>query len=312
MQDILFLDLANGLSEIIGYGQVTRVFPEHMADDERGWSGAELMRLRCVLADGGTASFVCKYTERGERTVMKILTEQRRGYTPLAYSGGSDTGGKAWFIMQDIRPCSPIPKNESRWKERVAEALADIHGDNMSGNGDMGALPIADAKYWKRIATEISVDHFERQCEKDDEFALEFAWMLPKLRRCADKFAGDMTELCREGAEMSLTHGDLQDKNGDHVRNFNGRPMIIDWGFARYAPIYIDLVDYFSIDETKTYLQRLRVKGYDIKDADFEERYRMASFYPALIYMYPAIMQHLDGVGARLRRILHFIDRECQ
>ena len=303
-----FLDLAKGLSEIMGYGQVKRIFPEAMADDERGWSGAELMRLKCVFADGRTDSFVCKYAERGERTVMRRLTSQRRGYTPLAYSDSYNTSEKAWFIMQDIRSCSPIPKNVSRWKEQVAEALADIHGDNMISPGDLPDLPLADSSYWEHIATEISIDHFERQCEQDIDFASEFAWMLPKLRRCAQRFARNMTELCREGVELTLTHGDLQDENGDHVRNFEGRPMIIDWGFARYAPIYIDLVDYFSIDETEPYLQRLRMRGFNIKDVDFKERYNMASLYPALIYMYPAIVHYMEGSQTRLRQILSFID----
>ena len=60
---------------------------------------------------------------------MRILTEQKRGHSPFAYSDLQDTSQTAWFIMQDIRTCEKIPCSVSVWKRQVAAALADIHID---------------------------------------------------------------------------------------------------------------------------------------------------------------------------------------
>ena len=147
---------------------------------------------------------------------MRILTEQKRGHSPFAYSDLQDTSQTAWFIMQDIRP--------------------------------------ADEAYWKHITTKISVDHFEKKCASDNHFAGQYSRVLPKLRKTAERFATDMADLYRDGTSVTVTHGDLQDMVGDHVRCFQGRPMIIDWGFSRLAPFYIDLVDYFTQEEALLYL----------------------------------------------------------
>ena len=85
-------------------------------------------------------------------------------------------------------------------------------------------------------------------------FAGQYSRVLPKLRKTAERFATDMADLYRDGTSVTVTHGDLQDMVGDHVRCFQGRPMIIDWGFSRLAPFYIDLVDYFTQEEALLYL----------------------------------------------------------
>ena len=80
--------------------------------------------------------------------------------------------------------------------------------------------------------------------------------------------------------------------------------MIIDWGFCRYAPFYIDLVDYFTPDESMVYWEELRRRGVLLSREDFACQFHAASLYPAFIYLYPALMQFLRGDDTRLEKLL--------
>ena len=303
MRDVFF-QLADELSKQLRMGQVYSVHPAPMGPDEQGYSGAKLVRLACTFINGKTGSFICKYAGMPERTVMEALTKQKRGHAPYSYADFSRSDEHAWFIMQDIQPCEPIPHGDPAWKRKVAAALADIHTDNFKCADDIPCLSHADGAYWRHITTQISVDHVEKQCEKDNAFGKKYAGMLPKLRKRGEAFARNMTQLYRDVSSLTLTHGDLQSIAGDHVRCFQGKPMIIDWGFSRYAPFYIDLVDYFTPEEALLYLEALHHRGISLSKDDFEERYRIASCYPAFIYLYPALMQYNRGDSTRFDSLL--------
>ncbi len=291
-------------------GQVYSVCLNSMKPDEQGYSGAKLVRLNCTFSNGKTVSFICKYTGMSERIVMKTLTEQKREHTPYSYSNLNETKEMAWFIMQDIQPCEKVPYGSLAWKKQVAGALADIHADNFICTTEMSRLPYADEAYWKHITTQISADHFERQCAKNNAFAAKYAVMLPKIHRCAETFVQNMTEMYRERSSLTVTHGDLQNIYGNHVRCFHGKPMIIDWGFSRYAPFYIDLVDYFTQEDAMLYWGELHRHGFVISKNDFKERFRIVSCYPAFIYMYPALAQYNRGDSTRLDSLLTLLCRD--
>ncbi len=148
--------------------------------------------------------------------------------------------------------------------------------------------------------TQISVLHFEKEICENADFARQFEPVLPKLQSAGKRFADDMVALCKESKWMTLTHGDVQKIDGSHVYNVHAHPYIIDFGFSRYAPFYINLVDYFSLDEALLYRQMLENRGFYISQRDFEERFRVASKYPGFIYMFPAIMRWKRGSENRL------------
>ena len=209
--------------------------------------------------------------------------------------------------MQDVRTSESIPQDTNLWKRKTAAALADIHTDNLMCADQLPHLPHADEEYWNHITTQISISHLEKQCAEDNAFAARYAGMLPKLHKCAERFVHDMAALYRDGTSLTVTHGDLQTIHGDHVRCFQGKPMIIDWGFSRYAPLYIDLFDYFTLEEAILYYEELRNRGIAISKNDFKEGYRMAAAYPAFIYLYPALVQYNRGSGARLDHLLSIL-----
>lgn len=302
--DEKFHILAEQLSQILGFGKVADIRKTSMDAYEKGFSGADIFRMECHYESGKKDSFICKKAERKERMVMKRLTAQGHHFTPASYSDDYTSPEPKWMLLQDLGKRAAAPKNDSDWIRNVASAFSEIHGNNMGRANEMPWLPCADADYWNRIVTQISVSHFEKAVCEDNDFAQKFESVLPKLQSVGKKFAADMVSLCKEREWMTLTHGDVQDVNGSHVYNIRKHPYIIDFGFSRYAPFYIDLVDYFSLDEAHQYRQALAKKGFRISSKDFEERFRIASMYPGFIYMFPGIMQWKKGSEKRLTNCL--------
>ena len=136
-----------------------------------------------------------------------------------------------------------------------------------------------------KIVTHISVDHFERAVCEDVNFARELEKYLPKLRAPGNAFACDMTSLYKEKQWLRLIHGDLQNIEGEHVYNIDGKPYIIDFGFVRYVPFYIDLEDYFSFKNVELYHKAFTARGFSLNSKDFEERF-IPVFRYHMFYLY--------------------------
>ena len=109
-----------------------------------------------------------------------------------------------------------------------------------------------------------------------------------------------MLALSKEEATLTVTHGDLQTICGDHVRRFRDRP-------TQRAPFYIDLVDFFTRQESLLYWEALRRQGSALSQASFLERWQAASVYPGFIYLYPALMQYLRGDDSRLEKLINLL-----
>ena len=302
-------NLAEHFSQMLRLGNIIDIQDVSMDAYDKGYSGAELFRVECSFEHGETASFICKKADRKERLTILRLTAQGHRHTPAAYAEDCISPGPQWMIQQDLGKRTAAPQNNPNWMRNVAAAFAEIHGNNMGLADEMPWLPCADADYWNQIVTQLSVSHFEKAVCEDANFARQFEAVLPSLQAAGRQFADDMVSLCQETEWMTLTHGDVQDVNGSHVYPIGLHPYLIDFGFSRYAPFYIDLADYFSLEEAEFYRAALADKGYCIRKKEFEERFRTASSYPGFIYMFPAIMQWKRGSDTRLlqclRRILH-------
>ena len=249
---------------------------------------------------------------------MRTLTAQGRGSVPVSYtldldSGNAvklsqqDGGEAAWMIQQDLGKRVGAPRGSIEWLEGVAGTLAGIHMDNLGRGAAMPWLPHADAEYWEHIVTRISVDHFEKAVREDERFARQFEGILPRLREAGRVFSRNMAALYQEADTLTLTHGDLQSLDGDHVYNVGGKPYIIDFGFARYAPLFIDLVDYFAPEQIPLCHRAYAAEGMELGLKAFEERFRAAYAYPGFIYMFPGIMQWKRGDGRKLEKGLRRI-----
>lgn len=301
---------ARGLARILGYGSVLSVEAAGMDEDERGWSGAKLVRGRVRLSNGADVTMIFKLAQRGERCVMKRLTEQGQ-CSPAAYAPDVDSQTPHWMAMEDLGRQKPPVWDDPLWADRAAEGLASIHAANLARGDEMPWLPRADRDYWRSVTDELSVAHFERKLREDPLFEREFGRYLPRLRDMGRRFADEMTALCEEGTSMTLTHGDLQMRDGMHLYNCGGAARIIDFGFCRYAPFYIDLAGWFDEDNLHQYYRHLSKRGVSVRYADFEERARAAFRYIGFIYLCPSVIDWQHGpterTGRRLMQSLRII-----
>lgn len=302
---------AQGLADMLQQGKVRHLELGSMTEDERGWSGAEVRRIGIIYENGQRESMIFKEAALKERMAMKRLTDQGHRNTPAAFSADTRTDEPKWMAMEDLGRIKMAPLGPN-WTPRVAEALARIHARNLRRGSEMSWLPHADRKYWEDyVITTLSVDHFEALTVQNPDFSREFGAYLPLLREKASIFARDMAALYREKESLTLTHGDLQPADGSHVREYNGEPYIIDFGWCHYAPFYIDLVSYFNQEDSRMYYKELISNGVALSFADFYERLRAAFRYSGLIYLYPSIRQWSSGptelTGKRLLQMLKIV-----
>lgn len=306
-----FLPSIQGLFDILRLPPVREIHQDHLSQDERGYSGAEVRRISVTCADGSLQSAILKCTPLEERLAMETLTRQNRRHTPAAFSANTLDPGPEWMAQEDLGPVRAPVCPTPQWMRSAAAALAQIHFDNLQKGDSLPWLPRADGAYWRRLLTQLTVDHFAAKIEQSPAFAREFGPYLSPLRARAEQFERDMTALWRESDSLTLTHGDLQTADGDHIRNCGGRPRIIDFGFCRYAPFYIDLASYFTLAEAESYHAALTALGFPLKKADFRERLRAAAPYAGFVYLFPALMQWGDGpteqTGRRLLQLLKII-----
>lgn len=301
------LRLAQGLSDVLGRGEVAAVAPGTMADGEQGFSGASVSRVLATYRDGGTASMILKSADLKERMAMERLTRQGHAHTPAAFSLDATTDAPQPMMQEDVGPTRTPPPGKE-WLPDIASALAGIHARSLGCGADMPWLPRADRAYWTYLVTQISVDHFEALMRENAAFEQEFGGYLPLLRARAAAFVRDMTDLSAEADGMTLTHGDLQTIDGDHIHYRGGTPYVIDFGWCRYAPLYVDLATFFADADARLYFDALAAHGVPLRWPAFEDRLRAARRYGGFIYLYPALRQWGTGptaqTGKRLLRLL--------
>ena len=154
--------LASQFSQRMGGGVPVAVCTELMGPGEEGFSGAKLLRLRCTYADGGEATCIAKHTTWQERAVMQTFTGQGRGFTPAAWDTQETSREDAWLLLEDVSPSQPLPTDTLAWKAQVAQALAALHGDNLSRPGTPALLPPAQEGHWQRVTTApVSYTHLD-------------------------------------------------------------------------------------------------------------------------------------------------------
>lgn len=296
--------LSQGLSELLGYGCVRSVLPGDMAQGERGWSGAAVSRCRVTFGDGRVRPVIFKEADRKERVAMRALTEAGHRNTPAAFSLDLDAEEPRLMVQEDVGPVKRPPP-DGDWIGEVARALAAIHADHRGA--DLPGIPHADRAYWLDFTTRISVNHFESRVRTDAEFAREFGGYLPRLREEASAFAERMAALYRERDCLTLTHGDLQTIDGDHIHYRQGRPYIIDFGFCAYAPFYIDLASFFDEDSARIYYEALIERGVPLEYGDFLKRYRIAFRYSGFAYLCPSVMNWRADDKATWKRLIQMV-----
>ena len=62
--------LAEQLSQILNMGKVINIREASMEAYEKGFSGAEVLRMECIFENGKKDSFICKKTDLDRKSVV--------------------------------------------------------------------------------------------------------------------------------------------------------------------------------------------------------------------------------------------------
>ncbi|HIR14238.1 MAG TPA: phosphotransferase [Candidatus Choladousia intestinavium] len=302
-------EIAQGLADLMGLGEIKSIETVKMSDGEQGYSGAKILRKRLILKNDMVRTIIFKRASLKERCAMVRLTKQKQ-CSPISFSNNMFSDTQEWLAMEDLGRQKIHEPNDTRWLSKVAHSLSKIHIENMGKGYDMEWLPAADKDYWNTVATTLSLSHMEKEIADNSDFSIRFEKYMPKLYVKAKVFVYEMTELCRESSCMTLTHGDLQTPSGSHIYDCSGEPRIIDFGFCRYAPFYIDLAGWFNEKSLYLYYNELQKSGYGLNYSDFKERARSASRYNGFIYLYPGLIAYRQGDATKLLEALSIILNE--
>jgi hypothetical protein len=266
------------------------------AGGAQGYSGATLRYFDAAYertGEVGEVAVVTKPAGLNERRVLNWLGE-RNLPVPRNYTRDLTTDGPAVVVQEHV---GDAPAGEERARS-AARALAAIHHAALGRGDQLVWLPRADPAYfaedivqrcwrglWRYLVTgEGYTDWYGRWREPrdaGDPFWAEFAVFDAAMEEAAARFMRDMTALWEEGESLTLIHADF---HREHVRSRDGRAAIIDWGQARYGPLYTDLPNFFTRDEALLYRNALAELGHDIPRERFLAGYDAASRYVGFKY----------------------------
>lgn len=270
----------------------------------QGYSGGlvRYFEVTWALVEAGattqTWKFVVKEAPLLERQVITLLNRQKQPGIPLAFaddlqtdkplsqsSGAGQPPVEATFEPEEEASglvCMQFLENKLPADSRkVAEALAALHFANLGQRPDW--LPLAARPYIEDyIIGEIYRPHWQAALEIP-EFQRDYGHLTEPLEQAAQRFSAFNEMLWQEGTSLTLTHADLH--NQHVLTDAAGQPYFIDWGQARYGSFYLDLPNYFSLEQALDYRAALARNGLEIGEAEFKERYTEAGRYAGFKYM---------------------------
>ena len=264
----------------------------------QGASGAvvRLYRVRWRAAAGvqGEERLVCKNASLKERRVVLLLDSQEQAVPPVLCPT-PDASGRAPLLMPNVRsrpldrilgdPYVPLT-------QQVAQGLARIHAANLERCPDW--LPRAADDPMDRLYLQATQDEWAR-CMADARFRSDYGEYDRPLRESLQRLLELLGELEAEGSSCTLLNSDL---HPDHIRLLDERPVFIDWEQACYGPLYLDLVNYFTLETALLYRDALAEAGYAIAPAAFMQRFRAVGHFMGLRYLEVGLLSWQAGGAA--------------
>jgi Phosphotransferase enzyme family len=212
------------------------------------------------------------------------------------------------------------------WHERTqetAEALASIHAAGMRRGAELSWVPHADRAMlepfliercwrqgWQSLLADGPFIQFDGQHldphAPTHAFSEQFARYTEPIERRAEQLLAMADELWELGEALTLIHGDFHNEQvgllGETVR-------VIDWGFAHYGPLYLDLPNVFTREEALIYRGALAAHGHNIPHDRFLACYDAMRAYPGFKYFGIGLYNWCFGDPPRQPQyVQHFID----
>ena len=263
----------------------------------QGASGATvqllLARWRSAAGAQGEDRLACKHASQRERRVMHMLDAQGQAVPPSqGPPDDCESPSHAPLLMAFARSRPPerilgdpyVPLTQG-----VAQGLARIHAANRQRRPAW--LPRAADDYTKNINL-LETQQAWQRCMTDARFRRAFGHLDGPLRESRRRLLDFLAVLEEEDECLTLINTDL---HPDHIRLYGDRPVFIDWEQACYGPLYLDLVNYFTLETATLYRDALAAAGFAIPTATFMQRFRTAGLYMGLRYLEVGLLHWLAG-----------------
>lgn len=281
---------------------------EVLPGGKQGYSGSVLVYYAVSYKNSrnefNTVRLVTKQAPLTERRVLQRLSEQHLPGlafshtldlvtdTPLSRPSGAGQPPPPPAVLDleaDVSTviCQKYLESEAlnpspEFKGQAATSLAVIHSANLGKQAELAWLPVTDAAFYNSyILGKAFWPNWQLSLEIP-EFEQRFGHLTRPLEDAEKHFLDFAGTLWREGDTLTLVHADL---HGEHVMADQGQPYFIDWGQAHYGSFYLDLPNYFTVNEALEYRRSLAERGYDISKKEFLERYQEAGRYVGFKYL---------------------------
>lgn len=254
-----------------------------------GYSGSFVGRFEVFIAHGNqqiSQKYVIKEASLRERKVLSYLNDVGHFHIPKCYAPDLIEDGLALVCLQDLgnveRPEPPTPISLHSLRKE-AGTLAKIHARNRDLVDKLDWLPKMEEKFLREELTDYWWNKYD-DFQSNNDFFSSLGIEISKINALSEVIFTDMKELCMDKESLSLIHADNNPRN---VLIHKGDVYLIDWETAHFGPIYFDIpYRFYNIELALVYYRALQRQGWEMTKHSFMERYRVASRYIGITYLW--------------------------
>lgn len=249
-----------------------------------GVSKVPVQRLEVALADGSPVRLVtkpCGLSERRTLTTLNGLNAVPRVFVPDTTSDEVQE-----VVMTDAG--ETLLGLDLDAKRRAAEALAEVHARFLGRGSELAWMPCLERPYLEGFI----VAHCWRRAWdgalEDERFTTTFGGWVNAVEASTRTLTDDLMTFEARANMNTLAHTDVYYGN---VFEQHERAVMIDWGQARYAPLFLDLGDTFNMpEEARVYREALAARSVDLSvdldDEVFREGHLLARRFAGVRYLW--------------------------
>lgn len=187
---------------------------------------------------------------------------------------------------------------DERSKRLAAEALSEVHARFLGRDAQLGAVPPLTEQYLEDFILSGWRGAWSSAC-RDDRFMDAFgSWTRP-VEVSAAHLTADLLKFSHRLQLNTLTHTDVHPRR---LLDAGDRALILDWGQARRAPLFLDLGDTFdTVEAGSIYREALAAKGCLFSDNVFSKGHLLARRFAGIRYLPYWLQAWLDTPQERNR-----------
>ena len=247
---------------------------------DAGVSRVPVQRFEVVLDERATMRLVTKPCGLSERRTLAALDGLNA--VPRAYVPDTTSNEVQEAFMTDAG--ETLLGWDLDAKRRAAEALAEVHACFLGRGSELAWMPRLERPYLDEF---IVVHCWRRAWDgalEDERFTTTFGGWVNAVGASTRTLTDDLMAFEARANVNTLAHTDVYH---GHVFENDGRAVVIDWGQARYAPLFLNLGDTFDTPEAaQVYRNALAACGVDLDDEVFREGHLLARRFAGGRYLW--------------------------